>query len=93
LAAGTSLIKIAIVNRRPALSGAERVDDVQFVFRATLQRIDENFQVVLKKEPEVLKNAAGQIGIIFFIEQLIKTRHTHDDADVFARLRSFSEKN
>jgi hypothetical protein len=64
------------------------VDDVEFVFRATLQRIDVNFQVVL----EVLKNAAGQIGIIFFVEQLINIWHNHDDADAFARLRSFSGK-
>jgi hypothetical protein len=50
------------------------VDDVWFVFRATLQRIDANFQVVLKEAPELLKNAAGQVGIIFFGEQLINTR-------------------
>jgi len=57
-----------------------------------LQRIDVNFQVILKKAPEVLKNAAGQIGIIFFGEQLINIWHNHDDPDAFARLRSFSEK-
>ena len=52
------------------------VDDAEFVFRATLQRIDVNFQVVLKETPEVLKNAAGQVGIMFFGEQLINTRET-----------------
>jgi hypothetical protein len=44
------------------------VDDAEFVFRATLQRIDVNFQVVLQETPEVLKNAAGQVGIMFFSE-------------------------
>jgi hypothetical protein len=38
-----------------------------------LQRIDVNFQVVLKKAAEVLKNAAGQIGIIF----CVRTTHKH----------------
>jgi hypothetical protein len=52
-----------------------------------------NFQVVLKKAPEVLKNAAGQIGIIFFVEQLINTLSTHRDPDAFAPLLSFFEKN
>src|SRR5439155_15945033 len=42
------------------------------------------FQVVLKETPEVLKNAAGQLRIIFFVEQLKNARHTHDDADAFA---------
>jgi len=36
-----------------------------------LQGIDVDFQVVLKKAPEVLKKSAGQIGIIFFVKPLI----------------------
>src|SRR5439155_21428208 len=44
-----------------------------------------DFQVVLKETPEVLKNAARQLRVIFLVEQLENTRHTHDDADAFAR--------
>jgi hypothetical protein len=76
-----------MVNRRPALSGVEWVDDVEFVFRATLQWIDVNFQIVLKQAAKVLKNAAWQLRVIFFVEQLVNAR------DAFARLRSFFEKN
>src|SRR5205809_4236068 len=50
-----------------------------------LPRIDVDFQVVLKEAAEVLKNAAWQIDIIFFVEQFKNTRHTHDDADALAR--------
>src|SRR5439155_15028389 len=52
---------------------------------APLEQIDVNLQVVLKETPEVLKNAARQLRVIFFVEQLENTRHTHDDADAFAR--------
>jgi hypothetical protein len=47
----------------------------------------------MSEAPKVLENSPGQIRIIFFVEQLINARNTHDDAYAFARLRSFSEKN
>src|SRR6185437_6541820 len=61
------------------------VNGLQFVFRGALERVDVNFQIVLKQTPEVLENAARQSGIIFFVKQLVNTRHTHDDADAFTR--------
>src|SRR5262249_37955264 len=51
----------------------------------SLQGIDVNFQIVLKQAAEVLKNTAGQLRVIFFVEQLVKTRHAQNDRDAFAR--------
>ena len=58
---------------------------MQFVGGSSLQRIDVDFQIVLKEAPEVLQNAARQFRVILFVEQLIHTRNAHDDPDAFTR--------
>src|SRR5205823_1156803 len=52
---------------------------------APLQRINVNLQIILKETPEVLQNTAGQLRIIFFVEQLKNTRHAQNDANALAR--------
>src|SRR5436305_7031112 len=81
----TSASDEIVVERLHVRFHLQGVNGFELIRGTSLQRIDVNFQVVLKKTPEVLKNAAGQLRVIFFVEQLKNTRHTQDDADAFAR--------
>src|SRR5450631_2963213 len=62
------------------------LDRRQRVSRGLEQRINVNAKIIFEQAPEGLENAAFQVRVVFFVEQLEQAARAHRDADTLVRV-------